>query len=79
MLSLLRLLILWRLMRLLVPLAVCGLLLAVLAARPPADLHRAHPPTAFGMLGRDVQRAFGSELAKVRRDVTRGLMAPHAR
>lgn len=80
MFGVLRLLIVWRLVRLLGALALCGLLVAVLAsARPNLRSRGLGTPHSLRALTRELQGAFGPEIRRARRAVTGALLSGRPR
>ena len=75
MFTLLRVLIVWRLVRLLLPLAICGLLVVLLAVTHTERGHSRgslHRPVA---ITRQLQRASGPEIVSARRALTAALLS----
>ena len=79
MFGLLRLLIVWRLLRLLLPLALCGLLVATLAGSRPAAGLSERAPRSLSALERSLHNAFGPEITQARRAVTSALLSGRLR
>ncbi len=75
----LRLLIVWRLARLLLPLAVCGLLVATLAASHPGAGLVGRSPRSLSGIERSLQGAFGPEITRARQAVTGALLSGRPR
>jgi hypothetical protein len=77
MFTLLRVLIVWRLVRLLAPLAICGLLVLLLAM---AHTERGHSPSRGSLtrpvaISRELQRALGPESVAARRALTAAFLS----
>ncbi len=77
MFTLLRVLMVWRIARLLLPLAICGLLVALLAIPRSLDGHsrsqgRLHRPVA---VTRQLQRALMPEIVATRHALTAALLS----
>jgi hypothetical protein len=78
MLRILRLLVLWRAARLVAPLALCCLLIA-LAAYRPSSLSRAGATRSLDAAAREVRRLLAPEIARARRALTAALTSGRPR